>query len=104
MQEEKNASTTANQGSAFKAFQSRGKVDKQTVINGTGVNSASSPHLNEQMLRNARISKVQASISKVNNWGKYGSNSALNTDQWKESFLEAAQAGNLRRMVCLSLV
>lgn len=99
MQEENNASTTANQGSAFKAFQSKGRVEKQTVINGTeSLNSASSPHLTTQ-LRNARISKVQASISKVNNWGKYGSNSLLNTDQWKESFLEAAKAGNLRRMV-----
>lgn len=110
MQEENNASTrnlpnlshtlTANQGSAFKAFQSRCKVEKQTVINGTeSLNSASSPYLPEQLLRNARISKVQASISKVNNWGKYGSNSVLNTDEWKESFLEAAQTGDLRRMV-----
>lgn len=100
MQEERNASTTANQGSAFKAYQSRGRVEKQTVINGTeSLNSASSSHLTEQLLRSARISKVQASISKVNNWGKYGSNSALNTDQWRESFLEAAQAGDLRRMV-----
>jgi len=51
------------------------------------------------LLRNARISKVKASISKVNNWAKYGSNSVLDTDEWKESFLEAAQAGDLRRMV-----
>lgn len=99
VQEENNASTTANQRSAFKAYQSRGRVEKQTVINGTeSLNSASSPHLTEQLLRNARISKVQASISKVNNWGKYGVNSVLNTDQWKESFLEAAQTGDLRRM------
>ena len=100
MQEENNAFTTANHGSAFKAYQSRGRVEKQTVINGTeSLNSASSPHLTEQLLRNARISKVQASISKVNNWGKYGSNGVLNTDQWKEGFLEAAQAGDLRNMV-----
>lgn len=115
VQEENNASTrnppqlshtlTANQGSAFKTFQSRGKVEKQTVINGTeSLNSVTSPHLREQLLRNARISKVQASISKVNNWGKYGSNSVLNMDGWKEIFLEAAQAGDLRRMVKLSLV
>ena len=111
MQEENNASTrnphtsTANQSSAFKTFQSRGKVEKETVINGTeSLNSASTPHLREQLLRNARISKVQASISKVNNWGKYGSNSVLNTDEWKEIFLEAAQAGDLRRMVRLSLI
>ena len=116
MQEESNASMrnlpqlshtlTANQGSAFKTFQSRSKVlEKQTVVNGTeSLNSASSPHLNEQLLRNARISKVQASISKVNNWGKYGSNSVLNTDELKESFLEAVQAGDLRGMVRLSLI
>lgn len=106
VQDENNASTTANQGSAFKTFQSRGRVEKQTVINGTkSLNSASLPHLtHEQLLRNARISKVQASISKVNNWGKYGSNGVLNTDQWKEGFLEAAQAGDLRNMVWLSFV
>lgn len=96
---------TANQGSASKAFQSRGKVEKQTVTNDIELlNSASSPHIREQLLRNARISKVQASISKVNNWGKYGPNSVLNTDECKESFLKAAQAGDLRRMVSLSLI
>ena len=41
---------------------------------------------------------MQASISKVKNWGKY-SNGALNTDEWREIFLEAAQAGDLRRLV-----
>lgn len=100
VQDENNAFTTTNQGSAFKAYQSRGRVEKQTVINGTkSLNSASLPHLtHEQLLRNARISKVQASISKVNNWGKYSSNGVLNTDQWKEGFLEAAQAGDWRNM------
>lgn len=56
------------------------------------------------MLRTARISKVQASISKVNNWGKYASNGVLNTDEWREVFLEAAQAGDLRRVVRLLLI
>lgn len=111
-QEENNASTknlprltlTANQGSASKAFQSRGKVEKQTVTNDIELLNSASPHIREQLLRNARISKVQASISKVNNWGKYGPNSVLNTDECKESFLKAAQAGDLRRMVRLSLI
>lgn len=91
----------ANQNSAFKTFQPKGTAKKETVINGTqSPNSASSPpQLREQLLR---ISKVQASISKVKNWGKY-SNGALNTDEWREIFLEAAQAGDLRRLVKLSL-
>lgn len=105
-QEENNATTrnhnqlshtfSANQSSAFKALQPRGIVTKETIVNGTDAVTSSSPsQLREQLLRSARISKVQASISKVNNWGKYG---VFNVDEWKEHFLETAQAGDLRGM------
>lgn len=87
---------SANQSSASKAYQPGGTATKDTVVNGTDVVNSSSPsQLREQLLRSARISKVQASISKVNNWGKYG---VFNTDEWKEHLLEAAQAGDLRGM------
>lgn len=106
-QEENNATTrnhhqlshtfSANQSSAFKAFQPGGIATKETIVKGTDAVDNSSPsQLREQLLRSARISKVQASISKVNNWGKYG---VFNTDEWKEHFLDAAQAGDLRGMV-----
>lgn len=88
---------STNQSSASKAFQPGGTATKDTIVNGTDVVNSSSPsQLREQLLRSARISKVQASISKVNNWGKYG---VFNTDEWKEHLLEAAQAGDLRGMV-----
>ncbi|XP_078356429.1 uncharacterized protein LOC144641257 isoform X2 [Oculina patagonica] len=105
-QEENNAATRnqsqlphtlpANQNSTLKAFQPKSTVKKETVINGTQLPNSPSlpPQLREQLLR---ISKVEASISKVKNWGKY-SNGALNTDEWREIFLDAAQAGDLRRL------
>ena len=79
-----------NENGAFQVSQPR---SSETVINGTDRSQA---HLREQLLR---ISKVQASISKVRNWSKFGANATLIKDEWKEVFLEAAQEGDLKRMV-----
>lgn len=84
---------STNDSAAFQASQPR---SLETVINGTDRSQA---HLREQLLR---ISKVQASISKVRNWGKFGANATtLSKDEWKDVFLEAAQEGDLKRMVRL---
>ena len=83
---------STNDNAAFQASQPR---SPETVINGT---DRSQVHLREQLLR---ISKVQASISKVRNWSKLGANATLNKDEWKDVLLEAAQEGDLKRMVRL---
>ena len=83
-----------NQNAAFQASQPNGTVRKDTVINGT---DNSPTGLREQLLR---MSKVQASISKVKNWSKFGiSNGDLSKDEWKDVFLEAAQEGDLKKVV-----
>lgn len=53
----------------------------------------SQAQLKEQLLR---ISKVQASISKVRDWSK--ANGTLNKDDWKDVLLEAAYQGDLKRL------
>ena len=79
------------------AFQASQPRSSETVINGTDRSQA---HLREQLLR---ISKVQVSISKVRNWSKFGANATtLSKDEWKDVLLEAAQEGDLKRMVRLS--
>ena len=87
-----------NQNASFQTSQPRGTSKKETLINGT---DSSPAHLREQLLR---ISKVQASISKVRNWSKFGVNGALNKDEWREVFLEAAQEGDLKRVVRLLVI
>lgn len=84
-----------NQNAAFQASQPNGTVRKDTVINGTDTGN-SPTDLREQLLR---MSKVQASISKVKNWSKFGiSNGDLSKDEWKDVFLEAAQEGDLKKV------
>ena len=46
-----------------------------------------------------RMSKMQASISKVNNWSKFGLSGAPSKDEWRDVFLDAAQDGDLKKMV-----
>ena len=80
------------------ASQPRVAVQRENVINGT---DTSTSHLKEQLLR---ISKVQASISKVRNWSKFGTNGTLNKDEWRDVLLEAAQEGDLKRVVSFVLI
>lgn len=46
-----------------------------------------------------RMSKMQASISRVNNWSKFGLSGAPSKDEWRDVFLDAAQDGDLKKMV-----
>lgn len=97
-QDEKNfavrnhAQTPTNETMALTTSQSRSTGMHETVINGEDRSQA---HLREQLLR---ISKVQASISKVRNWSKFV-NGSLNKEEWKDLLLEAAQQGDLKRVV-----
>lgn len=84
--------TPTNETMALKTSQSRSTGMHETVVNGEDRSQA---HLREQLLR---ISKVQASISKVRNWSKCA-NGSLNKEEWKDLLLEAAQQGDLKRVV-----
>lgn len=83
--------TPTNETMALKTSQSRSTGMHETVVNGEDRSQA---HLREQLLR---ISKVQASISKVRNWSKCA-NGSLNKEEWKDLLLEAAQQGDLKRV------
>ena len=82
-----------NQNAAFLASPPNGTVKEEAVING----SENSPfHLREKLMR---MSKMQASISRVNNWSKFGLSGAPSKDEWRDVFLDAAQDGDLKKMV-----
>lgn len=82
-----------NQNAAFLASPPNGTVKEDAVIYG----SENSPfHLREKLMR---MSKMQASISKVNNWSKFGLSGAPSKDEWRDVFLDAAQDGDLKKMV-----
>ena len=82
-----------NQNAAFLASPPNGTVKEDAVING----SENSPfHLREKLMR---MSKMQASISKVNNWSKFGLSGAPSKDELRDVFLDAAQDGDLKKMV-----